>query len=98
MLDIKAIGSDLTPKEKDETMTDLAFFLDAFGSTRAVRIKLQEQEKGIKRLGNKVRQLLRQQDKRFPQEEEKNHPPTTRSSNHKTAEDVDETMETWISS
>ncbi|KAG1709529.1 hypothetical protein DVH05_020179 [Phytophthora capsici] len=39
-------------------MEDLAFFLDNFGSTQAVRIKLQEQEKDIKRLEKKVRRLL----------------------------------------
>eukprot|EP00644_Phytophthora_capsici_P015407 jgi/Phyca11/17059/fgenesh1_pg.PHYCAscaffold_24_\ len=58
MLDVEAVGSDLPRAEQDETMEDLAFFLDNFGSTQAVRIKLQEQEKDIKRLEKKVRRLL----------------------------------------
>ncbi|KAJ8579121.1 hypothetical protein ON010_g75 [Phytophthora cinnamomi] len=50
MRDPSAVGSDLTPAQQDEVMADLAFFLDEFGSTRAVRTKLQEQESDIKRL------------------------------------------------
>ncbi|KAK1940529.1 hypothetical protein P3T76_007980 [Phytophthora citrophthora] len=58
MLDIEAVGSDLPQAEQDETMADLVFFLNTFGSTQAVRLKLQEQEKDIRRLEKQVRRFL----------------------------------------
>jgi len=50
MLDVTAVGSDLTPEQQDETIADLAFFLDEFGSTQAVRVTLQEQKSAVQRL------------------------------------------------
>ncbi|KAL3658184.1 hypothetical protein V7S43_016814 [Phytophthora oleae] len=52
-------------------MTDLAFFLDKFGSTQAVRLKLQEQEKDIKRLEKQVRRLLIGQEMAVVAQEER---------------------------
>jgi hypothetical protein len=57
MLDIAAVGAALTRAQQDEALNDLAFFLDEFGSTRAVRVKLQDQESDIKRFKVQVRQL-----------------------------------------
>ncbi|KAG6621347.1 WRKY transcription factor 19 [Phytophthora cinnamomi] len=64
MLDVKAVGADLTPEQRDETMDDLSFFLDEFSSTRAVRVKLQKQEKCIQGLQKQVRGLLNLSDGR----------------------------------
>ncbi|KAJ8579122.1 hypothetical protein ON010_g74 [Phytophthora cinnamomi] len=58
MVDVTTVGSDLTPAQQRETIADLVFFLDEFGSTRAVRAKLQEQERDIERLGKQVQGLL----------------------------------------
>ncbi|KAG7391381.1 hypothetical protein PHYPSEUDO_004916 [Phytophthora pseudosyringae] len=91
MLDVKAVGSNLTPAQQEETLVDLRFFLDVFGSTSAVRSKLLVQESAIKRLGGQVRHLLDHRDNKFPQEVEENHtqPP---DSSIKNDEDVDEIM------
>ncbi|GMF51484.1 unnamed protein product [Phytophthora fragariaefolia] len=62
MMDIEAVGSDLTSAQQDEVMADLSFFLDEFGSTRAVRVKLQEQQKEIRRLMNLKSGGLREED------------------------------------
>ncbi|KAF4128336.1 hypothetical protein GN958_ATG22414 [Phytophthora infestans] len=51
MLDVTAVGSNLTPEQQEETLSDLAYLLDEFGSTRAVRVKLSEQQREIQRLG-----------------------------------------------
>lgn len=40
MVNVKAVGADLTPAQQDEVMEDLSFFLDEFGSTSAVRLEL----------------------------------------------------------
>ncbi|KAG2765748.1 hypothetical protein PC129_g3913 [Phytophthora cactorum] len=58
MLDVTAVGSNLTPEQQEATMADLAFFLDEFGSTRAVRVKLHEQQRDIQRLGSQVQRLV----------------------------------------
>ncbi|KAL4093662.1 hypothetical protein PRIC1_011094 [Phytophthora ramorum] len=85
MLDVKAVGSDLTPAQRDETLGDVKFFLDEFGSTRAVRVKLQEQENDIKRLERLVRGESSHED------EEKDED-TAINSGANAVEDVDETM------
>ncbi|KAF4034964.1 hypothetical protein GN244_ATG13079 [Phytophthora infestans] len=54
MLDVTAVGSNLTPEQQEETLSDLAYLLDEFGSTRAVRVKLSEQQREIQRLGGRL--------------------------------------------
>ncbi|KAG6621348.1 Phosducin protein 3 [Phytophthora cinnamomi] len=80
---VRAVGSDLTPAQKDEVMTDLAFFLDEFGSTRAVCVKLQEQESEIERL----RRLLSQETQQDTDTQKR-----TLSSSEEAVEDVDDIM------
>ncbi|KAE8976118.1 hypothetical protein PF007_g19344 [Phytophthora fragariae] len=93
MFDPRAVGVDLTPAQQDETLCDLAFFLDNFGSTCAVRTKLQEQESDIKRLDKKVRRLLTcPRDKNLQQEEEREEENNTKNREGEEKEDVDETM------
>ncbi|KAE9288603.1 hypothetical protein PF008_g26096 [Phytophthora fragariae] len=71
MSDPKTVGANLTQAQQDETMADLAFFLDDFGSTRAVRVKLQEQESDIERLQKQVWRLLdHQSDENVQQQAE----------------------------
>jgi len=93
MQDVKAVGSALTPAQQEEVLEDLTFFLDEFGSTRAVRVKLQAQERAIARLERQLRHLLGRQreDEHNSHQEEKK-----RSTNEESAaaeeEDVDITM------
>lgn len=87
MLDVKAVGSDLTPAQQDEVIADLAFFLDEFGSTRAVRAKLHEQQSEIKRL----RRLV-SHDYQILQEEDSKEGAFAIRSSEKESEEVDEIM------
>ncbi|KAG3109603.1 hypothetical protein PI124_g11358 [Phytophthora idaei] len=89
MLDVKRVGADLTPAEQDEAIADLAFFLDEFGSTGAVRAKLEEQESDIKRLHDQIRRLLTHQN--YLREEGGHNRSSSNTSTHP-AEGVDETM------
>ncbi|ETI42662.1 hypothetical protein F443_12219 [Phytophthora nicotianae P1569] len=54
MLDVTTVGSELAPAQQDSTLADLLFFLDQFGSTRAVRIKLHEQQKDDEHVAHAV--------------------------------------------
>ncbi|ETL89304.1 hypothetical protein L917_11707 [Phytophthora nicotianae] len=62
MLDVTTVGSELAPAQQDSTLADLLFFLDQFGSTRAVRIKLHEQQSEIRRLERQVERLMHNED------------------------------------
>ncbi|ETK82689.1 hypothetical protein F441_12198 [Phytophthora nicotianae CJ01A1] len=62
MLDVTMVGSELAPAQQDSTLADLLFFLDQFGSTRAVRIKLHEQQSEIRRLERQVERLMHNED------------------------------------
>ncbi|RLN51656.1 hypothetical protein BBJ29_003270 [Phytophthora kernoviae] len=53
----------LTSADLEEIKEDIHFFLDEFGSTGAVRRKLQAQLKEIERLGFTVRRLQGRRDK-----------------------------------
>ncbi|KAE8879818.1 hypothetical protein PF005_g26152 [Phytophthora fragariae] len=97
MLDVTTVGSDLTPVQQAETIADLAAFLDEFGSTRAVRIKLQEQEGDIARLRRHVKRFLafRAEDENAQDEPEKDANVGEIVENNAietTEKDVDETM------
>ncbi|KAE9044415.1 hypothetical protein PR002_g2820 [Phytophthora rubi] len=97
MLDVTTVGSDLTPVQQAETIADLAAFLDEFGSTRAVRIKLQEQEIDIARLRRQVQRFLafRAEDENAQDEPEKDANVGEIVENNAietTEKDVDETM------
>ncbi|KAE9292360.1 hypothetical protein PF008_g25088 [Phytophthora fragariae] len=97
MLDVTTVGSDLTPVQQAETIADLAAFLDEFGSTRAVRIKLQEQEGDIARLRRHVQRFLafRAEDENAQDEPEKDANVGEIVENNAietTEKDVDETM------
>lgn len=70
MLDVKTVGAELTPAQRDETMDDLHFFLDEFGSTGAVRAALQEQESSIRGLKEQVQRLLTPTGEGLQSEEE----------------------------
>ncbi|ETI42738.1 hypothetical protein F443_12211 [Phytophthora nicotianae P1569] len=90
MLDVKTIGANLTPAQQDEVLMDLSFLLDEFGSTRAARTKLQEQEHDIKRLRKLV---LNQQVDKNEQEEcsnKQDNPP------HYSDVDIDVVEETMV--
>ncbi|KAF1777720.1 hypothetical protein GQ600_97 [Phytophthora cactorum] len=89
MLDVKRVGADLTPAEQDEAIADLAFFLDEFGSTGAVRAKLEEQESDIKRLHDQIRRLLTHQN---DLREEGGHNRSSSNTSTHPGEGVDETM------
>jgi hypothetical protein len=95
MLEVASVGADLTPVQQDETLDDLAFFLDELGSTRAVRVKLQEQENDIKRLKDQVRRLVDVRSGNFHAKVAGNdtncEQPTTKGCTH-ASEDADETM------
>ncbi|KAL3658183.1 hypothetical protein V7S43_016813 [Phytophthora oleae] len=52
------LESSLDVTIKDQTIEDLAFFLDEYGPTHAVRAKLEEQGREIRRLRGHVKQLL----------------------------------------
>ncbi|KAL4093663.1 hypothetical protein PRIC1_011095 [Phytophthora ramorum] len=95
MMDIAAVGSDLTSVQQEETMADLAFFLHEFGSTRTARVKLKEQKDTIRNLGRQVRRLLNYRDGTVPQIEEYtaiiNEGTATKGSENE-EEDVNETM------
>lgn len=94
MLDVTSVGSDLTPAQLEETLSDLAFFLDTFGSTRAVRAKLRAQESDIKRLDRKVL-LPRDKNLHQSEEEEKEEEREEREEQQREGqaqEGVDETM------
>ncbi|ETP40623.1 hypothetical protein F442_12123 [Phytophthora nicotianae P10297] len=88
MLDVKGVGSNLTLAEQDEAIADLTFFFDEFGSTGAVRDKLEEQESDIKLLHHQIRRLLNHQSDGFVREEGERD----KKSRTDIAEDVDETM------
>ncbi|KAL4118451.1 hypothetical protein PRIC2_010776 [Phytophthora ramorum] len=88
MLDVTKVGADLPPAQQDETLSDLAFFLDAFGSTRAVRVKLQEQERDVRRFGGQLRRLMNLRD-----ESSLEHGEIAINDNENTAHGVDATME-----
>ncbi|ETO71381.1 hypothetical protein F444_12309 [Phytophthora nicotianae P1976] len=88
MLDVKGVGSNLTLAEQDEAIADLTFFFDEFGSTGAVRDKLEEQESDIKFLHHQIRCLLNHQSDGFVREEGERD----KKSRTDIAEDVDETM------
>ncbi|EGZ10146.1 hypothetical protein PHYSODRAFT_256379 [Phytophthora sojae] len=95
-MDVTAVGVGLTPAQRDETMTDLSFFLDEFGSTRAARIKLQEQQREIGILETQVRYLLMDRNRGLPSPQEEGK--TTDSENQSpgnyefSEESVDDTM------
>ncbi|GMF64782.1 unnamed protein product [Phytophthora lilii] len=72
MLDVRAVGADLTPAQRDETVKDVAFFLDEFGSTRAVRARLRAQELEVGRLQKRVWTLLGNDNMSNLQQEEEN--------------------------
>ncbi|KAG7391379.1 hypothetical protein PHYPSEUDO_004914 [Phytophthora pseudosyringae] len=93
MVDVKSVGSNLTPAQRDETMADLAFFLDEFGSTHAVRIKLREQESDVRRLRKRVRRLLGNvNDANAPREEEEKDTNDDVNATESTEEGVDDIM------
>lgn len=58
MLDVRSVGADLTPEQLDETMADVSYFLDEFGSTGAARRKLLEQRRDVRQLKNVVARRL----------------------------------------
>ncbi|KUF99021.1 Phosducin protein 3 [Phytophthora nicotianae] len=89
MLDVKAVGANLTPEQQEATLADLNFFLDEFGSTRAVRVKLQEQQRDIQRLGGQVRRLV---NGRGEDEHDKRDDEITVESNQSDPNGVDEIM------
>ncbi|RAW34969.1 hypothetical protein PC110_g8723 [Phytophthora cactorum] len=48
--------------QQESTLADLFFFLDQFGSTSAVRIKLHEQQREIRHLERQVKRLMNKKD------------------------------------
>ncbi|KAL3658182.1 hypothetical protein V7S43_016812 [Phytophthora oleae] len=58
MLDVTSVGANLTVEQREAILADLTFFLDNYGSTRAVRAKLKEQQREIQRLIDRLQQLL----------------------------------------
>ncbi|KAL3667797.1 hypothetical protein V7S43_007348 [Phytophthora oleae] len=64
MLDVTSVGANLTPEQQEATLADLTFFLDHYGSTRAVRAKLKEQQREVQRLVDRLQQLLNGEDPR----------------------------------
>jgi hypothetical protein len=95
VLDVTLVGAALTTAQQDATLEDLAFFLDEFGSTHAVRVKLGEQESDATRLREQVRLLLLGQTQTMAQGEEtgSNQQETDiMNSSESAAEGVDETM------
>ncbi|KAG3021462.1 hypothetical protein JG687_00006517 [Phytophthora cactorum] len=75
MLDVKTVGSDLTPAQQGEILIDLSYFLDQFGSTRAGRTKLQEQEGAIKRLRRQAQHFVNRRTDKDDEEEPSNTTP-----------------------
>ncbi|KAI9983386.1 hypothetical protein PInf_007406 [Phytophthora infestans] len=55
MLDVTTVSSELTSAS---TLSDLAFFLDQFGSTHAIRLKFHEQQSEIRRLERQVKRVM----------------------------------------
>ncbi|KAG7397850.1 hypothetical protein PHYBOEH_012041 [Phytophthora boehmeriae] len=69
----ESVRSAMTPAQLRDTAEDVTYFLNAFGSTGAVRRKLLEQSSDIHQLGNSVRRLLgkaQEWEEFCPQEEE----------------------------
>ncbi|KAK1942977.1 hypothetical protein P3T76_005614 [Phytophthora citrophthora] len=87
ILDVTSVGTNLTPEQQEATLADLAFFLDNYGSTRAVRAKLKKQKREIQRLIDCLRKLLNGED---PGESERRAADSGGLEEH--ACDVNETM------
>ncbi|KAG3109598.1 hypothetical protein PI124_g11359 [Phytophthora idaei] len=92
MLDVKTVGSDLTPAQQDEILIDLSYFLDQFGSTRAVRTKLQEQEGAIKRLRRQAQHFVNRRTDKDGEEEHSNNQDNPPHCCEVAMDVVDETM------
>ncbi|KAG7391378.1 hypothetical protein PHYPSEUDO_004913 [Phytophthora pseudosyringae] len=92
MHDVSVVGVGLTPAQQDATMADLVFFLEEFGSTRAVRVELQAQEREIKRFESQIRRFLGRQGDILSSEETDKDRINSSKDRVNTEESVDETM------